>query len=56
MGSTWRAPREGEVWGLYVPTVLNGVFLKTVFVFVRENLTRFPYGQYIAGNICSLAF
>jgi len=21
-----------------------------------ENLTRFPYGQYIAGNICSLAF
>jgi len=23
---------------------------------VRENLTIFPHGQYIAGNICSLTF
>jgi len=35
---------------------LNGVFLTECIRLMRGKLTIFPYGQYIVGNICSLAF
>jgi len=49
--------REWEVMGFFVLIGLNGVcFEQKGIRLVREKLTVFPYGQYVARNACSLAF
>jgi len=51
---------EVEVLGVYrykLTVSLIGVFFEPRCIpLVREKLTVFPYGQYIVGNDCSLAF
>jgi len=48
---------EGEVLGFFIPSGLNGIFLKQKCIqLMHEKLTLFLYGQYVIGNICSLAF
>jgi len=42
---------EGEVLGVLRSHCFEWHIFKNRNVFVRENLRRFPYGQYIAGNL-----